>query len=384
MNKQVVSICLYLSKRLTNNVIYNLPAFFQQQRLFVHSNNSNRRNSIPQISRRPKISNRQKFKQIEPKLSTLIEIENHGLARRHYYKGKYGKKVFLMKKKKFEEFSKKTSTEEDIEGLELPRLSFFAGAQIPSSFPKEDVPELAFVGRSNVGKSSLINALGDTTTARTSDKPGLTQQINFYAAGNIFNLVDMPGYGFAYADEEARLNWKKLIETYISTRKSLKRLYVLLDARHGIKIADKEFLMMVEKSRTKFQLILTKCDLVLSKDIARRYQLIKEELKNYRYAIETPIMVSSRTRAGIDKLRRDLLFLVNGLERAREVLRWKRTNIQNELDRAKRAKRQLELQKSAIKVTTDQIKKALENSKERSKKIKDAKAKKLKMVKTRK
>jgi ribosome biogenesis GTP-binding protein YsxC/EngB len=88
-------------------------------------------------------------------------------------------------------------------------------------------------GRSNVGKSSLINALGRTTSARVSDRPGHTQQINFYTCGKYFHLVDMPGYGFAFAKQEAVETWQEAMHTYLAERKTLKRVYVLLDARHG-------------------------------------------------------------------------------------------------------------------------------------------------------
>lgn len=90
-------------------------------------------------------------------------------------------------------------------------LSFFAGAKVPSSIPPESLDEVAFVGRSNVGKSSLINAVADSTIVRTSDKPGLTQQLNFYHVGKLFHMVDMPGYGFAFAEEEQRQQWRELV-----------------------------------------------------------------------------------------------------------------------------------------------------------------------------
>ncbi|RKP23060.1 P-loop containing nucleoside triphosphate hydrolase protein [Syncephalis pseudoplumigaleata] len=125
---------------------------------------------------------------------------------------------------------------------------FFAGAKTPASFPPETLPEAAFVGRSNVGKSSLLNALARfTQPARVSDKPGLTQQINFFTAGSHFHLVDMPGYGFAYAKTEAVETWQSTIDAYLSTRQTLKRVYLLIDARHGLKHNDKAFLEKLDQ-----------------------------------------------------------------------------------------------------------------------------------------
>ena len=185
--------------------------------------------------------------------------------------------------------------------IKLPHFYFFAGAKTPNSFPVPDLPELAFVGttslshllphvsrsnsngylsskgRSNVGKSSLINALGDSRSARTSTKPGFTQQINFYAVGSLFNMVDMPGYGFAYVKEEEKVKWKELvsnwfvglkncfvfdllycnyineqIESYISQRELLLRIYVLLDARHGLSVSLCNNLVILERLLTFF------------------------------------------------------------------------------------------------------------------------------------
>ncbi|CAG8471582.1 5715_t:CDS:2 [Cetraspora pellucida] len=203
------------------------------------------------------LSNRQKFRQILPSQETLREIEALNLGKlRNCVGNRFGKKVSIIGKKRLERKLGDLTLERD-EQLELPHLSFFAGAKVPTSFPPERVQELCFVGRSNVGKSSLINALADTTVVRTSDKPGLTQQINFYAAGNMFNMVDMPGYGFAYIKDEERIKWKELIETYVSERKTLKRIFVIIDARH---------------------------------DLARRHTLVKEQLQVYRNAVPQPMM----------------------------------------------------------------------------------------------
>ncbi|KAG0202715.1 hypothetical protein BGX33_009527 [Mortierella sp. NVP41] len=193
------------------------------------------------------------------------------------------------------------------------------------------LPEIAIVGRSNVGKSTMLNTLTESpNTARVSSKPGLTRQLNFYRCGDKFVVVDMPGYGFAFAKEEDKAAWKELIEDYLGTRKSLKRIYVMIDARHGLKVADKEFLtMMGSTSSKKFQVVLTKCDLISPPDLARTYMVVQEELKkSFRNAMTDRIlMVSSYTGAGMNTLRKDMLFacgqniLVRERERPKSTLR---------------------------------------------------------------
>ncbi|KAH7032480.1 GTP-binding protein YsxC [Linnemannia elongata] len=194
------------------------------------------------------------------------------------------------------------------------------------------LPEIAIVGRSNVGKSTMLNTLTESpNTARVSSKPGLTRQLNFYRCGDKFVVVDMPGYGFAFAKEEDKTAWKELIEDYLGTRKSLKRIYVMIDARHGLKVADKEFLtMMGANSSKKFQVVLTKCDLVSPPDLARTYMVVQEELKkSFKNAMTDRIlMVSSYTGAGMNTLRKDMLFacgqniLVRERERPKSTLRY--------------------------------------------------------------
>ncbi|KAF9962450.1 hypothetical protein BGZ72_004818 [Mortierella alpina] len=183
--------------------------------------------------------------------------------------------------------------------------------------------EIAIVGRSNVGKSTMLNTLTESpNTARVSSKPGLTRQLNFYRCGEKFVVVDMPGYGFAFAKPEDKAAWTALIEEYLSSRKSLKRIYVMIDARHGLKVADKEFMSMLNSKSKKFQVVLTKCDLVAPPDLARTYMVVQEELKkSYRNAIaERLLMVSSYTGAGMNTLRKDMLFVCgqNILVRERE------------------------------------------------------------------
>ncbi|KAH9314453.1 hypothetical protein KI387_023080, partial [Taxus chinensis] len=160
------------------------------------------------------------------------------------------------------------------------KLEFFAAAKVASSFPQVDLPEIAFAGRSNVGKSSLLNALTrQWGVVRTSDKPGLTQTVNFFKLGSKLCLVDLPGYGFAYAKEEVKESWEELVKEYVRTRVGLNRVCLLVDAKWGMKPGDHELINLMERSKTKYQIVLTKTDLVFPIDVARRAMQIQEDLK---------------------------------------------------------------------------------------------------------
>ncbi|KAJ1912433.1 hypothetical protein IWQ60_009665 [Tieghemiomyces parasiticus] len=192
----------------------------------------------------------------------------------------------------------------------FPHTSFFAGAKVPESFPKLDVSEVAVVGRSNVGKSTLINALARTSVVRTSDKPGMTQQINFYGAGKDFNLVDMPGYGFAFAKDEARVQWQELIDHYLKERKTLVRLFVLIDSRTGFKVNDAEFFDRLEKLKVKTTLVLTKCDDIPRSALASRYMVTAEIAQLLPNCLPKVFMVSGKHQLGINDLRKEVLHIV--------------------------------------------------------------------------
>ncbi|KAJ2649185.1 hypothetical protein IWW42_003846 [Coemansia sp. RSA 1085] len=236
------------------------------------------------------VSNRQLFAQLQPDQKIMDKLDMLQLGREK--QGRFVRKKWF----RYEEPE-----------VNLPHISFFAGAQTPKSFPEQSLPEVGFVGRSNVGKSSLINRLCGSAAARTSDKPGLTQQVNFYVAGRDFHLVDMPGYGFAYAKEEATLKWPSLIESCIRERKTLRRVMLLLDARHGIKANDREFMEMLDRTNTKFQIVLTKCDLVHRIDLAKRHRLIAMQTAKSRNCIPRVMMVSARSTAGLNELRKEIL-----------------------------------------------------------------------------
>ncbi|KAI9323810.1 P-loop containing nucleoside triphosphate hydrolase protein [Dichotomocladium elegans] len=250
------------------------------------------------------LSNRAKFNQIQPPRQVFEKLEKLGFGS-------------LRKTKRYAGVIRQLQKPEGPPEPEIkfPLLSFFAGAKTPASFPPEDLPELAVVGRSNVGKSSLINELASTTVVRVSDKPGLTQQLNFYSARREFCMVDMPGYGFALVDESERRAWRQLMEDYITTRKTLKRVYMVIDARHGLKVADLDFLQMLDSKRVKFQIVMTKCDIPVLPELARRAVVVQNGIQKYRNAIKDVLLVSSKTGAGINQMRKEMLFLVRQSQR---------------------------------------------------------------------
>src|ERR1700674_4015309 len=138
---------------------------------------------------------------------------------------------------------------------------FVAGASEPSALPSETLPEVAFLGRSNVGKSSLVNALtGRRTLARTSNTPGRTRQINFFALDGRLMLVDLPGYGYAAASKSAVAAWTRLVQHYLRGRTSLRRVCLLIDSRHGVKEPDRPIMQLCDAAGLSYQVVLTKVD----------------------------------------------------------------------------------------------------------------------------
>jgi GTP-binding protein len=173
--------------------------------------------------------------------------------------------------------------------------------------------EVAFAGRSNVGKSSLINSLtGRNGLARTSHTPGRTQELIFFEgppdAG--FRLVDMPGYGYAAAPKTKIASWTKLIHQFLQGRATLVRVYVLIDARHGIKEVDREVLTTLDKSAVSYQIVLTKADQVKPAELAERIAATTEALRKHPAAFPEILVTSSRTAAGMPELRAAIIKLV--------------------------------------------------------------------------
>ncbi|MBB5753856.1 GTP-binding protein [Prosthecomicrobium pneumaticum] len=167
--------------------------------------------------------------------------------------------------------------------------------------------EIAFAGRSNVGKSSLINAvLGQRGIARTSNTPGRTQELNFFAPDDTLSIVDMPGYGYAEAPKALVARWNRLIEDYLRGRVSLRRVYVLIDSRHGLKANDLETLDRLDKTAVSYQIVLTKADKLKPGEIDRRVAETLKAVARRPAAHPVVLATSSETGEGIDLLRAEI------------------------------------------------------------------------------
>ena len=185
-------------------------------------------------------------------------------------------------------------------------VSFLKSAPQLEHLPAPQVPEVAFAGRSNVGKSSLLNALaGRNGLARTSNTPGRTQELNFFDVGTplAFRLVDMPGYGFAKAPKDMVRQWRYLVNDFLRGRDVLKRALVLIDARHGIKDVDREILEMLDKAAVSYRMILTKADKIKASDLEAVTQATAEEARKRPAAHPEIIATSSEKGMGIPELR---------------------------------------------------------------------------------
>ena len=182
--------------------------------------------------------------------------------------------------------------------------NFASAADALDALPRSGGTEIAFAGRSNVGKSSLVNALtGRRTLARTSNTPGRTQQLLFFTGRQPLTLVDMPGYGYAAASKAKSAAWSRLIGDYLRTRANLARVYVLIDSRHGLKSADDGMLDALSQAAVSHQIVLTKSDQISQAALAERGETITAEMAKRPAAFPELIATSARTGTGIDQLR---------------------------------------------------------------------------------
>jgi GTP-binding protein len=190
------------------------------------------------------------------------------------------------------------------------RVEFLLSAPQLKFLPEPVVPEIAFCGRSNVGKSSLLNALtGRRSIARTSVTPGRTQELNFFEVGEPtqFRLVDMPGYGFAKAPVKVVEKWKQLVRTYLRGRAVLKRTLVLIDSRHGLKPVDEDMMMMLDETAASYRLVLTKADKVKASDLAATLAEVETAARKHPAAFPQIHVTSSEKGMGIPELRAAVL-----------------------------------------------------------------------------
>jgi len=183
-------------------------------------------------------------------------------------------------------------------------VTFVKGVVAMSGLPPADRLEICFAGRSNVGKSSLINALtGRKTLARASNTPGRTQEINYFALGEERYLVDLPGYGYAEAPVAVVAKWQALLKQYLSGRATLRRAFVLIDARHGVKAVDEEILKLLDRSAVTFQAVLTKVDKINRTERAAVIEQVKAALGKHPAAYPEIVVTSSEKGEGIETLR---------------------------------------------------------------------------------
>ena len=189
-------------------------------------------------------------------------------------------------------------------------VTFILGAADLSQIPDTDMPEVAFAGRSNVGKSSLINALFERkSVARTSNTPGRTREVNFFDLSGRLMLADLPGYGYARAPKTEIERWTRLIENYLKGRQPLRRTFLLVDSRHGLKPSDDTLMDLLDVAAVNYQVILTKADKVKAQALETCREKVAGALRTRAAAHPTVLVTSSHDQSGLDQLRGELAML---------------------------------------------------------------------------
>ena len=188
--------------------------------------------------------------------------------------------------------------------------NFVIGCAHLGQVPESATPEIAFAGRSNVGKSSLINALvGHKALARTSNTPGRTQQINFFDLGERLMIADLPGYGYARAPKAQVRDWSQLVQSYLVGRATLRRILVLVDARHGLKDSDRRVMMVLDQAAQPYQVVLTKADKIKPLPLVDLQNRIEDESSKHPAANPHVLVTSARKGIGITEMRAELASL---------------------------------------------------------------------------
>ncbi|MGZ8282081.1 MAG: ribosome biogenesis GTP-binding protein YihA/YsxC [Allosphingosinicella sp.] len=203
-----------------------------------------------------------------------------------------------------------TEHEESARKLFSGPVSFLKSAPELKHLPDPTLPEIAFAGRSNVGKSSLLNRLTNRSgLARTSNTPGRTQELNIFEVGAPvrLRLIDMPGYGFAKAPKDLARRWRYLVNDYLRGRQVLKRTLLLIDARHGLKDIDREVMKMLDNAAVSYRIVLTKADKIKPTELAEVVRLTAEEARAHAAAHPEILATSSETGEGMEKLRAAVL-----------------------------------------------------------------------------
>ena len=193
------------------------------------------------------------------------------------------------------------------------RCDFMLSVASLKQLPPDELVEVAFAGRSNVGKSSLINALfGQKKLAKTSSTPGRTQQLNYFNLANKLYIVDLPGYGFAKAPKDVVKSWQNLINTYLVGRANLRRVFLLIDSRHGIKKIDEEIMDMLDKAAVTYQVVLTKIDKISAKELEKVLADTNSKVEKHTAAHILVLKTSSEKNLFLDELKAEVADLVNG------------------------------------------------------------------------